>query len=206
MLQVQGVWTFRCSMSYDRTKKLASVCEKELKMLDAVEGVEEKEYEESDSEDVEHLGATTLPSCVIHQVLTGTKKKIQGGDSDWRRTNIFHTRMEHGGCALNVIIDNRSGMNVIFSDAVERLGLTIEKHPSPYRVSWVNEDNPILVKHRCLVKFALGRKYTDETWCDVVPMTCATYYWVGLGFMTERCCMTSMPILTLLNLMARNSF
>ena len=182
------------------------MCEKELKMLDAVEGVEEKEYEESDSEDVEHLGATTLPSCVIHQVLTGTKKKIQGGDSDWRRTNIFHTRMEHGGCALNVIIDNRSGMNVIFSDAVERLGLTIEKHPSPYRVSWVNEDNPILVKHRCSVKFALGRKYTDETWCDVVPMTCATYYWVGLGFMTERCCMTSMPILTILNLMARNSF
>ncbi|KAL6348124.1 hypothetical protein AAG906_039279 [Vitis piasezkii] len=95
--------------------------------------VEEEEYEESDSEDVEHLGATALPSCVIHRVLTGTKKKIQGGDSDWRRTNIFHTHMEHGGRALNVIIDNGSGMNVISSDAVERLGLTIEKHPSPYR-------------------------------------------------------------------------
>ena len=142
-------------------------------MFDAVEGVEEEEeeYEESDSEDVEHLGATALPSCVIHRVLTGTKKKIQGGDSDWRRTNIFHTRMEHGGRVLNVIIDSGSGMNVISSDAVECLGLTNEKHPGPYRVSWVNEDNPILVKHRCLVKFALGRNYTDEAWCDVVPMT-----------------------------------
>ena len=89
------------------------MCEKELKMLDAVEGVEEEEYEESDSEDVEHLGATALPSCVIHRVLTSTKKKIQGGDSDWRCTNIFHTHMEHGGRALNVIIDNGSGMNVI---------------------------------------------------------------------------------------------
>ena len=117
-------------------------------MFDAVEGVEEEEeeYEESDSEDVKHLGATALPSCVIHRVLTGTKKKIQGGDSDWRRTNIFHTRMEHGGRVLNVIIDSGSGMNVISSDAVECLGLTNEKHPGPYRVSWVNEDNLILVK------------------------------------------------------------
>ncbi|RVW64444.1 Transposon Ty3-G Gag-Pol polyprotein [Vitis vinifera] len=55
-----------------------------------VVGVEEKEYEESDSEDVEHLGATTLPSCVIHQVLTGTKKKIQGGSS---LLNLPHYRM-----------------------------------------------------------------------------------------------------------------
>ena len=131
MLQVQGVWTFRCSMSYER-KKLAFVCEKELKMLDAVEGVEEEEYEESDREDVEQLLPSALPSCVIHQVLTGTKKKIQGGDSDWRRTNIFHTRMEHGGRVLNVIIDSGSGMNVISSDAVEYLGLTVEKHPNPY--------------------------------------------------------------------------
>ncbi|KAJ0095419.1 hypothetical protein Patl1_15534 [Pistacia atlantica] len=96
------------------------------------EGVEEEEDEESDGEDVEHLGATNLPSCVIHRVLTGTKKKVQV-DSDWRRTKIFHTRMEHSGRALNVIIDNRSGMNVISSDAVERLGLIVEKHPTPYR-------------------------------------------------------------------------
>lgn len=107
---------------------------------------------------------------MIHRVLTGTKKKVQG-DFDWSRTNIFHTRMEHGGRALNVIIDNGSGMNVISSNAMERLGLTVEKHPTPYRVSWVNEDNPILVKHCCLVKFALGKNYMDEAWCDVVPMT-----------------------------------
>ena len=108
------------------------VCEKELKMIDVVEGVEEEEYEESDREDVEQLLPSALPSCVIHQVLTGTKKKIQGGDYDWRRTNIFHTRMEHGGRALNVIIENGSGMNVISSDAMEYLGLTVEKHPNPY--------------------------------------------------------------------------
>ncbi|KAF5448338.1 hypothetical protein F2P56_028883 [Juglans regia] len=154
-----------------KEKKLAFVCGKELSMVDAKEEVEEEEYEESDGEDVEHLEATDLPSCVIHRVLTGTKKKFHGSGSDWRRTNIFHTRMEHSGRALNVIIDNESGMNVISNDAVEQLGLIVQKHPTPYRVSWVNEDNPILVKHCCLVKFALGRNYTDEAWCDVVPMT-----------------------------------
>jgi hypothetical protein len=44
---------------------------KKLECLDAVEGVKE----ESDGKDVEHLGATDLPSCVIHRVLTGTRKR-----------------------------------------------------------------------------------------------------------------------------------
>ena len=46
--------------------------------------------------------------------------------------------MEHNGQALNVIIDNGSGMNVISEMAIERLGLKIENHPTSYRISWVN--------------------------------------------------------------------
>jgi hypothetical protein len=79
--------------------------------------------------------------------------------------------MEHNGRALNVIIDNGSGMNVISETAIERLGLKTEKHPTPYRISWVNEANSVHVKQRCLVKFSLGKKYIDEAWCDVIPMT-----------------------------------
>lgn len=48
-----------------------------------------EEDEENDGENVEHLEATDLLSCVIHRVLTGTEKKVHG-DSDCRR-NIFHT-------------------------------------------------------------------------------------------------------------------
>ena len=103
-------------------------------------------------------------------MLIRNKKEIKA-NHEWLRTNIFHTRMEHGGRALNVIIDNGSGMNVIFEDAVERLGLKVKKHPTLYQISWVNEDNLVLVKHRCLVKFSLGKKYVDEAWCDVIPMT-----------------------------------
>ena len=49
--------------------------------------------------------------------------------------------MEHNGRALNNIIDNGSDINVVFETVIERLGLKTEKHPTPYRISWVNECN-----------------------------------------------------------------
>jgi hypothetical protein len=64
----------------------------------------------------------------------------------------------------------RAGMEFFSETAVEHLGLKLEKHPTPYRISWVNEENSVLVKHRCLVKFSLGKKYMYEAWCDVIPM------------------------------------
>jgi len=153
-----------------RDKKLAFICEKELLVEDTVDDTEEEEIDGSRLSDEEHLSASELPSCVIHRILTGTRKELQT-NPEWLRTNIFHTRMEHNGRALNVIIDNGSGMNVISETAIERLGLKTEKHPTPYRISWVNEANSVHVKQRCLVKFSLGKKYIDEAWCDVIPMT-----------------------------------
>jgi hypothetical protein len=102
-----------------------------------------------------------LPSCVIRRVLSGNKKELHA-NHEWLRTNIFHTRLEHGDRALNVIIDNGSDMNVISKTAIERLNLKSEKHPSLYRISWVNENNSISVKHQCLVQFSLGHEYVDE--------------------------------------------
>lgn len=90
-----------------RDKKLAFVCEKELETLEEVKETEDVGTNEDDYDDVEHLGATGLPNCVIHHVLIGTKKKLQG-ESDWQRTNIFHILTEHEGSTLNVIIDNDS--------------------------------------------------------------------------------------------------
>jgi len=153
-----------------RDKKLAFICEKELLVEGTVEDTKEEEIDGSRHSDEEHLSASELPSCVIHRILTGTRKELQA-NPEWLRTNIFHTRMKHNGRALNVIIDNGSGMNVICEAAIECLGLKTEKHPTSYRISWVSEANSVLVKQRCLVKFSLGKKYVDEAWCDVIPMT-----------------------------------
>jgi hypothetical protein len=144
-----------------RDKKLAFICQKELLIKDTVEDMEEEEIDGSRHSDEEHLSASKLPSCVIHRILTGTRKELQANPK-WLRTNIFHIRMEHNGRALNVIIDNGSSMNMISEAAIECLGLKTEKHPTPYRISWVNEANSVLMKQRCLVKFSLGKKYVDE--------------------------------------------
>ncbi|KAL6351054.1 hypothetical protein AAG906_031640 [Vitis piasezkii] len=125
-------------------------------MVDDVEDADGEETEEDNHSEEEHLGASNLPICVIQRVLTGTKREFQA-NPEWLRTNIFHTRMEHNGRALNVIIDNGSGMNVVSETAVERLGLKTENHPTPYKISWVNEANSVLVKQRCLYRFPIPR-------------------------------------------------
>lgn len=132
--------------------------------------MEGEELDENNLSDEERLSASELPSCVIHRILTGTKKELQT-NPNWLRTNIFYTRIEHNGKALNVITDNGSDINVISEAAIERLGLKTVKHPTPYRISWVNEASSVLVKQRCLVQFSLGNKYIDEAWSDVIPMT-----------------------------------
>lgn len=89
--------------------------------------------------------------------------------TDCERSNIFNTQVEHQGRALNLIIDNNGGMNVISHEIVQKLKVPVEKHPSPYKLSWV-DDTSIPVKHQCLVTFSLGKSYVDMLCCDVIPM------------------------------------
>jgi hypothetical protein len=149
---------------------VAYICEKDLVFDDAEINQEENHIQEETDSKEEQLQATDLPICVIQHVLTGHKTK-EDVDHDWRRTNIFHTRVAYGDKALNVIIDNGSSMNVVAKEIVERLGLSQETHPTPYQVRWINDNNSILVQSRCLVKFSFGKKYEDQVWCDVLPMT-----------------------------------
>ncbi|KAK0583827.1 hypothetical protein LWI29_003545 [Acer saccharum] len=88
-------------------------------------------------EEEEILKAVDLPICVINRVLTERKQPLAPESNDWKRTNIFHTRVAHGNKALNVIIDNGSGMNVISKAVVERLELPQHPHPTPYRFDFV---------------------------------------------------------------------
>nr|GEW20968.1 putative ribonuclease H-like domain-containing protein [Tanacetum cinerariifolium] len=40
----------------------------------------------------------------------------------------------------------------------------------PYQLTWLKKGNLVKVTHRCLVHFSIGNKYTDELWCEVIPM------------------------------------
>jgi hypothetical protein len=103
---------------------------------------------------------------------------------DWLRNNIFHTRVEHIGRVLNLVIDNGSGMNIISKDIVRKLNLPLEKHPQPYKLSWV-DDTSIPVKHHCYLTFSLGNSYEDTLWCDVIPMQ-ACHVLLGRPWLYDR--------------------
>jgi hypothetical protein len=108
--------------------------------------------ETAEIEDEEELlESSTLPLHVIRWILVGQRKEDKAKDG-WLCTDIFHTRVEHQGKALNVIIDNGSGMNVASQKIVHKLKLPIEKHPQPYKLSWF-DDTSIPVKNRCLISF-----------------------------------------------------
>jgi Zinc knuckle len=91
-------------------------------------------------------------------------------DELWLRHNIFHTKCISGGKVYNVIIDGGSCENVVSNMMVEKLGLNTEDHPQPCKLSWLKKGSEVKVSKRCLVKFSIGKRYTDEVWCDVVHM------------------------------------
>ena len=45
------------------------------------------------------------------------------------------------------------------------------EHPNPYHVSWVKDENKILVSEQCIVKLKIG-PFNDEVLCDIMPMDC----------------------------------
>ena len=67
-----------------------------------------------------------------------------------------------------MIIDSGSSINAISERALKQLGFPFEKHPTPYKVSWVTNSS-LPIDKRCLVDIRI-LSYEDQVWLDVVPM------------------------------------
>eukprot|EP00253_Pinus_taeda_P003576 PITA_03576 len=63
----------------------------------------------------------------------------------------------------------RSTDNLVATEMVEKLGLKKLKHPTPYKVSWLQKGRRLLVDEQCEVEFHIG-KYKDKVTCDIMPM------------------------------------
>ena len=68
------------------------------------------------------------------------------------------------------IIDSGSCENVVSEDAVRKLSLKAEVHPSPYRLVWLKQSSEIKVSRCALVSLSIGTTYKDDIYCDIVPM------------------------------------
>ncbi|CAL2249473.1 unnamed protein product [Prunus armeniaca] len=118
---------------------------------------------------------------LVRRVITTPKVE----EEDWRRHNIFRTRVLCEEKVCNVIFDGGSSENIISKEAVEKLKLPIEKHPNPYKVAWFRKGSEVPITSRCLVKFTIGNTIEDEAWCDVVP-TDACHILLGRPWLFDK--------------------
>lgn len=69
-----------------------------------------------------------------------------------------------------VIIDNGSSENIVSKAMVAKLSLQIEKHLSPYKISWIKWGTEVKVLEIYYIKFSIGKNYANEVVCDIVEM------------------------------------
>jgi len=58
----------------------------------------------------------------------------------------------------------------VSKNMVIKLGLKMEKYPSPYKIGWIRQGAETKVTEICSIQFSIGKNYQDEITCDVVEM------------------------------------
>jgi len=134
--------------------------------------------EETQEEVMEEADAGEL--LVLRRTLSSLK-----GDKEEQRENIFHSQCTSREKVCSLIIDGGSCANVASSNTVEKLNLQAMTHPHPYTIQWLNQGKGLQVNSRCLVAFSIGKHYTDEIWCDIIPMD-AYHIFLGRPWLYDR--------------------
>ncbi|KAF8106014.1 hypothetical protein N665_0148s0002 [Sinapis alba] len=137
------------------------------------DGTEEQDVYDSQEEDdqdgdntVSHTAGDTGRLLVLRRAcLTPVAQ-----DDQWLRTNIFRSTCTIKDRICSFVIDSGSCRNVVSEKAVEKLGITREKHPAPYNLGWLNDTASIRITQRAIVPFSIGLHYKDCLYCDVAPI------------------------------------
>lgn len=103
-----------------------------------------------------------------------------------QRNKLFQSRCTINGKVCSFVIDSRSSENVIAEDGVAKLQLTVEPHPTPYKLAWLQQSQNLIVTRRALVSFSVGQAYKDQIHCDIVPMD-ACHLLLGRPWEFDRC-------------------
>eukprot|EP00253_Pinus_taeda_P007814 PITA_07814 len=105
-------------------------------------------------------------SLVIDKVLLKPTKETAEPS---KIKTLFRIVCKVQGKCCKMIIDSGSTDNLVSIEVVEKLKLKTTKHPTPYKVSWLQKGHQLLVNEQCQVELQLG-KYKDKIVCDVMPM------------------------------------
>ena len=105
-------------------------------------------------------------SLVLNKVLIKSAKEVTEPP---QRKTLFRTICKVQGKCFQMIIDSGSTDNLVSTEVVEKLKLKTRRHPTPYKVSWLQKGHQLLVSEQCELEFQVG-KYKDKVVCDVMPM------------------------------------
>ncbi|KAH0667855.1 hypothetical protein KY290_027485 [Solanum tuberosum] len=108
---------------------------------------EKSEGEEDEGEGVSEEDDLELPNNGIIGVVRRIMTINLGSVDEGQRENLFHTRCGIKGKTYSLIIDGGSCANVVSSYLVDKLGIACMKHPTPYRLQWLNDCGE--VKFQC---------------------------------------------------------
>ena len=108
----------------------------------------------------------TGEALVLNKVLLKPTKETT---EQTQRKALFRAVCKSHGKCCKLIIDNGSTDNLVATEMVEKLCLKRLKHPTPYKVSWLQKGHQLLVDEQCEVEFHIG-KYKDKVICDIMPM------------------------------------
>eukprot|EP00253_Pinus_taeda_P015165 PITA_15165 len=94
----------------------------------------------------------TGEALVLNKVLLKPAKEVAEPD---QRKALFRTVCKSRGKCCKLIIDSGSTDNLVAVEMVEKLGLKKLKHPTPYKVSWLQKGHQLLVDEQCEVEFQI---------------------------------------------------
>jgi hypothetical protein len=87
-------------------------------------------------------------------------------EENGQRHNLFHTRGMIKDKICHIIVDNGSCNNIASQELVDILELKSRRHPSPYKMQWLNDCGALCVSRVVNVPFSIG-KYNGHVDRDV---------------------------------------
>lgn len=90
-------------------------------------------------------------------------------DEPKHRRALFRIRCKILGKVCKVVVDSGSTDNIISEEAINKLKLTKIPHVNPYKITWLNKGQRILVNEKNWVEFSITG-YRDRLLFDILPM------------------------------------
>ncbi|XP_059075260.1 uncharacterized protein LOC131875213 [Cryptomeria japonica] len=122
-----------------------------------------------DSESVTSPNQEVAPNVGESIMMRRTLIKVPIEKEPPQRKSLFRTTCKSQGKCCKVVIDYGSTDNLVSMEMVEKLNLKRIPHTKPYKVTWLNKGQQVLVNEQCWVEFHIGG-YKDKVLCDSIPM------------------------------------